>query len=70
MNVIAIAFAIIMTPLFLLLTGVSGSSLIILTLSFAFIYAFEIYVALIVWSFYVQVNREETVASYIASHPV
>lgn len=69
-NVVAIAFAIIITPLFMILTGVSGLSLTILTLSFAFIYAFEIYVALIVWSFYVKVHREQTVASYIASHPV
>ena len=69
-NVIAIAFATIITPLFMILTGVSGLTLILLTLSFEIIYAFELYVALIVWSFYVKVHREEIVASYIASHAV
>ena len=70
MNVIAIAIAIIITPLFLLITDVSGLTLVSLTLSFEIIFLFEIYVALIVWSFYVKVHREETVANYIASHAV
>lgn len=54
----------------MILTDVSGSTLILLTLSLELIYVFEIYVAIIVWSFYVKVHREETVASYIASHAV